>query len=155
HYRRTREFNYAGRSRIYLAQAMAISGSALGANMGFQTSPRARYFHTFLNLRLGWWFPNPAFPGSWTGSVPRARVNMLFDELLGRTDEKGPYVYLSDGGHFENLGLYELVRRKCKLIIISDAAQDRQHVYQALGNAIQHCRADFGVEIELNPEQVV
>ena len=154
YYQRTDTFTYGGRPRLYLAQAMAISGSALGTSMGFHTTPRVRMFHTFFNVRLGWWFPNPAYIESWTSNVPRSRVNMLWDEFWGNTNDDGSYVYLSDGGHFDNLGLYELVRRKCRLIIISDASEDAQHIYRGLGNAIQRCRTDFGVEIDLDPSQL-
>ena len=123
-YQPTKDFSYGGHPRIYLAQAMTISGSALGTSMGFHTSQRVRVFHTFFNIRTGWWFPNPAYPNSWGGNIPRSRINMLWDEFMGNADEMGPYVHLSDGGHFENLGIYELVRRRCRLIVVSDASED-------------------------------
>ncbi len=65
------------------------------------------------------------------------------------TDDK-KWVYLSDGGHFENLGVYELVRRRCRLIIACDAGQDGDVTFEDLGNAIERCRADFGVNIEID-----
>jgi hypothetical protein len=63
-------------------------------------------------------------------------------------------VYLSDGGHFENLGIYELVRRRCRFIIACDAGQDGAVTFGDLGNAIEKCRADFGVDIEIDLDQV-
>jgi hypothetical protein len=63
-------------------------------------------------------------------------------------------VYLSDGGHFENLGLYELVRRRCRYIIACDAGQDGALTFEDLGNAIEKCRADFGVDIEMQVKQI-
>jgi len=68
-------------------------------------------------------------------------------------DERG-YVYLSDGGHFENLALYELVRRRCRFIIASDAGADHEMKFGDLGNAIEKCRVDFGVDIEIDVENL-
>jgi hypothetical protein len=64
-------------------------------------------------------------------------------------------VYLSDGGHFENLGLYELVKRRCKFIIACDAGEDPNYALEDLGNAVRKCREDIGVEIELLTKPVV
>jgi hypothetical protein len=59
------------------------------------------------------------------------------------------YVYLSDGGHFENLGVYELVRRECRFIIVCDADCDPDGSFDSLGNAVEKCRRDFGAEIDI------
>jgi hypothetical protein len=64
-------------------------------------------------------------------------------------------VYLSDGGHFENLGIYELVRRRVRFIICSDADADPAFSFGDLGNAIDHCRRDFGVEIEIGAQHSI
>ena len=61
---------------------------------------------------------------------------------------------LSDGGHFDNLGLYELVRRRCRYIIIGDGEQDGELTFGSLGGAIRKCRADFGVEIDIDPDPI-
>ena len=45
------------------------------------------------------------------------------DAAQSTADDDDAYVNLSDGGHFENLGLYELVRRKCDLIVIGDGEE--------------------------------
>lgn len=74
----------------------------------------------------------------------------LLRELLGATDDDSEFVYLSDGGHFENLAVYELVRRRCKLIVVGDASCDSGYAFGDLHNAIERCRTDFGVEIEVN-----
>ena len=66
------------------------------------------------------------------------------------TDDTSKYVYLSDGGHFDNMGLYELVRRRCYRIVICDAEEDEKYVFEGLGMAIRKCRIDFGVEITLD-----
>src|SRR5438067_2304393 len=78
----------------------------------------------------------------------------LLNELTGGASDRSWYVNLSDGGHFENLGLYELVRRRCRYIIVSDAGQDFAFAMGDLGNAIRKCRVDFGVEIEMRLDQI-
>jgi hypothetical protein len=149
-YKRTADYRYGNEVGIRLAQAMSISGSAIGSTMGYHSSPRIRFLHTVLNLRLGWWFANPRYHGSWEGCTLRSRIGLLVSELAGRTNDHGPVIHLSDGGHFENLGLYELVRRRCRLILISDASEDHLGQGRDLGNAIERCRTDFGVEIYLD-----
>ncbi|MGH9720699.1 MAG: hypothetical protein ACRD8O_10840, partial [Bryobacteraceae bacterium] len=72
--------------------------------------------------------------------------------LFGLSNDKRRYVSLSDGGHFENLGIYELVRRRCALIIACDAEEDAEQHFQGLGSAIRKCRTDFGVEIDVDIE---
>jgi hypothetical protein len=101
------------------------------------------------NARLGWWLGNPRDPGSWTHSSPGWGLPYLLTELFGATTDSSSFVNLSDGGHFENLGLYELVRRRCLYIIASDASQDPGPAFADLGSAIRKCRTDMGVEIEL------
>jgi hypothetical protein len=90
--------------------------------------------------------PAPA----WKRAGPRFGLFYLFTELFGMTNDKSRYVYLSDGGHFDNLGLYELVRRRCRYIISCDAGQDPDLSCDDLGNAIRKCYADFGIEIEID-----
>ena len=148
-YARTAAFRYGGRTGVRLALAMSISGSAIGSNMGFLTTPRIRFMHTLFNIRLGWWFVNPRYRGAWTAGIPRNHVRMLLSEFFGWADDTRPYVHLSDGGHFEGLGLYELVKRKCKVIIVSDASEDRRGCLDSLAKAIERCRLDFQVEIDL------
>ena len=65
-------------------------------------------------------------------------------------DDTSKYVYLSDGGHFDNMGLYELVRRRCYRIVICDSEQDEDYFFEGIANAIRKCRVDFGVEITLD-----
>ena len=66
------------------------------------------------------------------------------------TDADADYIYLSDGGHFEKLGLYELVRRRCRLIVVVDASADGKMNFEDLGNAIRKCYTDFHVEVEID-----
>jgi hypothetical protein len=81
---------------------------------------------------------------------PRSSLLYLLFELFGTTTNVSKYVYLSDGAHFENLALYELLRRECDFIIASDAGEDAGYVFEDLANAIRKCRTDLGAEIVLN-----
>lgn len=80
---------------------------------------------------------------------PRSSLLYLLCELFGTTTDVSKYVYLTDGAHFENLGLYELVRRECDFIFASDAGEDPGYVFSDLANAIRKCRTDLGAEITL------
>src|SRR5262249_50469374 len=71
-------------------------------------------------------------------------------ELLGGNDDQTRYVYLSDGGDFENLGVYELIRRGCRYVIVCDAGQDDGVTCEDLGRLVRRCRADFGIEIDIS-----
>jgi hypothetical protein len=72
----------------------------------------------------------------------------VIDEALGFTDDTNKYVYLSDGGHFENLGVFEMVLRRCHIVVVSDGAQDQDYRFTDLGNAIRKIRIDLGIPIE-------
>src|SRR5262249_4212712 len=85
---------------------------------------------------------------------PKLSLLYLLKELFASTNDKSKYVYLSDGGHFENLAIYELVRRRCPFIIASDADADTAMNFGDLGNTIRKCRSDFGVEIELDTTSI-
>src|SRR5262245_50990932 len=109
---------------------------------------------TVLNIPLGWWLQSPCCWGDgWTGAGPGAGT-LLLQELLGRTDEKSNYVHLSDGGHFENLGAYELIRRRCRFIVVADVTEDRHAATENLANLLRLGRSDFGIRVELDTGQL-
>jgi hypothetical protein len=144
---------YGGRDvgGISIGTAAAISGAAASSNMGYYTtSPVLSLVLTFFNVRLGWWLGNPGSAGKDTFDLraPRSSVKPVIEEAFGMTDDENKYVYLTDGGHFENLGIYEMVLRRCHLIVISDAAADPDYNFGDLGNAIRKVRIDLGVPIE-------
>jgi predicted acylesterase/phospholipase RssA len=85
----------------------------------------------------------------WTGESPQYG-SLLITELLGKTDGNGPYVHLTDGGHFENTGVYELVRRRCRYIVACDANTDRTASDENLANLVRLVRIDFGIRIQLD-----
>lgn len=145
--------SYSGSSGISLGKAVAISGAAASPNMGYHSSPPVTFLMTLFNARLGWWLGNPA-RNKFHRPGPLFAVGPMIAEAFGLTDDKSPYVYLSDGGHFENLGLYEMVLRRCHFIVVSDAGCDPDCSFEDLGNAIRKIRIDLGVPIEFEKIEI-
>jgi hypothetical protein len=69
---------------------------------------------------------------------------------VGHHTLKADFLYVTDGGHYENLGLVELLRLGCTEIYCLDASDDGTP-FAALGEAIAIARTDVGVEIEIEP----
>ena len=133
-----------------LGTAITISGAAASPNMGYHSSTALGVLLTLFNVRLGAWLGNPSEAGSKTyvDSGPAVAAKPLIQEALGVTTDNKDYVYLSDGGHFENLGLFEMVRRRCHLIVAVDAGCDPQFAYEDLGNAVRKISIDLNVPID-------
>jgi Patatin-like phospholipase len=134
---------------LSLGTSMAISGAAVSPNMGYHSSPAVTFLLTLFNVRLGWWLGNPGVAGERTYKKPSPvfAPKPLIAETLGMTDGEHSYVYLSDGAHFENLGLYEMALRRCRYIVVSDAGADPDFSFEDLGNAIRKIRTDLGIPI--------
>jgi hypothetical protein len=137
-----------------IGTTVAISGAAANPNSGYHTSGTMAFLLTIFDARLGWWLGNPRWNEASKRPGPLFALRYLFWELLGQTTGESKFVNLSDGGHFENLGLYELVRRRCRYIIVGDGEQDGGLTFGSLGQAIRMCRADFGVEIDINTRPI-
>jgi hypothetical protein len=135
---------------ISLGTAITISGAAVSPSMGYHSTPAAGFIMTLLNARLGAWLGNPGPAGAKTYKLagPRSAVASLLSEAFGLTTNQSEYVYLSDGGHFENLALYEMVLRRCRNIVVLDAGCDGDFTYEDLGNALRKIRIDFGIPIQ-------
>lgn len=151
------------RSTLTLGRAMSISGAAVDPNMSFYQTGALTALLTLFNARLGYWLenPNPARRGqagengkSWKAESAKYG-DVFLKELLGQTDDKEPYVHLSDGGHFENLGVYELIRRRCRYIVAVDAGEDSAASDESLATLIRLCRIDFGVRIQLDTTPLI
>jgi hypothetical protein len=147
---------YGGKEGISLGTAIAISGAAASPNMGYHSSPLVTFILTLLNVRLGAWLGNPGPAGDKTFQLgyPNFSVRPIVAEAFGLTDDTNPYVYLSDGGHFENLGLYEMVLRRCHYIVVSDAGQDPVCSFADLGEAVRKIRIDLGIPIDFGPMSI-
>ena len=167
---------YAKTGSITTATASAISGAAASPNMGYHSNPAVAFLLTVFNVRLGWWILNPRrrsigltsrYPvpakedATWwqrlfrlhegiLPSSPRFGLLRLINELLGQSDDTTSFVYLTDGGHFDNMGLYELLRRRCRNIIVCDSESDASLQFEVIGMAIRKSRLDFGVEVTLD-----
>jgi hypothetical protein len=147
-YRETHQYAYRT-GGVYLGNAMAISGTPVYPRGTFHSSRALASLLTIFNIRLGWWLGNPAGT-RWREDGPRQGLLYLLGELFGRTRTGSQFVYLCDGGQFDNLGIYELVRWRCRLIVACDATADPTMSFQDLGNAIRKCRIDFGCDIEID-----
>jgi hypothetical protein len=137
---------------ITLGTAVAISGAAASPNMGYHSTPVVGFIMTLFNARLGSWLGNPGPPGArtWRHPGPLSAVRSMVKEALGQTSDQSEYVYLSDGGHFENLGLYEMVRRRCRTIVVLDGGCDPDFHYDDLGNALRKIRIDLRIPIDFD-----
>lgn len=132
---------------ISLGTAMAISGAAVSPNQGYHSSPLVSILMMLANVRLGWWLGNPKDDRTAPREGPRFSFVPMLNELFGVTTDQGRYVYLSDGGHFENLGIYEMIRRRCRYIVVSDAGCDPDFQLGDLGSAVRKIWIDLGVAI--------
>jgi len=141
---------FGSESGILLGTAMAISGAAASPNMGYHTSPATAFFMALFDVRLGWWMGNSRNPETWKRTGSALGLGYLLLEVLAQSDQERGYVYLSDGGHFENLAVYELLRRRCRLIVACDADCDPQYGFGDLLSLIEKARTDFGIRIEID-----
>jgi hypothetical protein len=143
--------------RIELGTAMAISGAAAAPQMGTTTIKPLAFLMALLNVRLGFWLPNPGeVHRSPDDPLLRAGVGpwYLLRELLSRIDESSRHVNVTDGGHIENLGIYELLRRRCRYIVACDAEADPGLTFVSLAKLIRYARIDLGVEIDIRLDEL-
>jgi hypothetical protein len=143
--------------RVELDDTMAISGAAFSP---VQTSnPFIGFLMTIFNLRLGQWLPNPE--PKWAPRWAPARLaplahqllwdwllDWLLDRLLDwrRSDERS-WHFITDGGHHDNLGVWPLLQRRCRLIIVSDASQDGRSQFADLLRVVRRARLEEGILI--------
>jgi hypothetical protein len=146
-YRSTTE--YMG-GKLTIGAAVAASGAAASPNMGSRTPTAAlAMLLTLFNVRLGLWVPTPHQP-HWATPQTRLWPFYLLKESLLQTNDLSSHCYLTDGGHFDNTGLYSLVERGCRYIVLIDNGADSEPCFEDLGEVIRRCRIDFGAKIDLN-----
>ena len=135
---------------LMLGSAIAVSGAAANPNMGYASSPLLSMVMMLFNARLGAWAPNPGEAGKrcWKKGGPTFSILPFVNEAFGLTTDGNAWVNLSDGGHFENLGIYEMVLRRCATIIAVDGSADPLFHFDDLGNAIRKIYVDLGITIE-------
>lgn len=135
-----------------LATAMAISGAAFSSNMGANSIKALTWTLALLNIRTGYWLENPKYINS-----PDLKPEGLFEganmyllrELTSGLDEDSAQIYVTDGGHIENLGIYELLRRRCRTIIVIDAEADPAMRFASFVTLQRYARIDLGIRISL------
>ncbi|MEW5931006.1 MAG: hypothetical protein AB1941_26380 [Gemmatimonadota bacterium] len=150
-----------------LGSAITASGAAFNSNMGAKSvyfGPAATFLMAAFGLRLGLWLTHPA-----QGREPEPRKDArgwrphrvwsrrtgpvglpFYKELLGVASAGDADVHLSDGAHFENTAVYELIRRHCRVIVASDCGQDGERAFDDLGNLVRRVRIDFGVDVRID-----
>lgn len=143
-----------------LATAMAISGAAANPRTGAggKGVTRNKFVSIgmgLLGIRLGYWVHNPRSYLSGGRWLRRFTFNQFFPAGWYAFSPKGyredsAYLELSDGGHFENLAIYELVRRQCGLIILCDGGQDNETSYADFVSAIQRLGQDMNAAIRFD-----
>ncbi|MEL6863268.1 MAG: hypothetical protein AAFP19_02565 [Bacteroidota bacterium] len=136
--------------RMTLPAAITISAAAVNPGMGMYSNKLLSIFMTLLNARLGFWVDNPLKDKrrSWVWWP-----SYFFRELSSRIGTNNSKLNISDGGHIENLGVYELLRRKCRLIIAVDAGADPEYTFGDLENLTIRARNELGVEIRFREGQ--
>jgi hypothetical protein len=118
--------------------------------MGYHTSAAMSALMSVFNVRLGRWCGNTRHPTAWRMGSPHFGGFSLIKEVFGMLDSQASFLNISDGGHFENLGIYELVRRRCHVVVAVDAGCDPDYQFEDLANAIRKCWTDFGVRIDID-----
>ncbi len=135
-----------GHEELTVGRWVGISGAAFSTGLGSLTNWWSSVVCAVANVRLGYWWRTRKLP-FWSYYCPRLYRYMV-QELFGFfRGTSAPYWYLSDGGHFENMGAYELIRRRVPAIVILDAECDPDYQYQGFGNLVHKARMDFGCEI--------
>ena len=147
------------RRDVTVSAAVAISGAAIAPAMGKMTRAPMRFLLALANVRLGVWLPNPAnMPGNTPDALPDVPANprqvRLLYEVMGRHRVRSKFLYVTDGGHVENLGLLELVRRQCATIVCLDAAGGSTTRFSTLGEAVALARSELDVDIDIDPARL-
>ena len=144
-------------NRLTFPAAITVSAAAVNPGMGVYSNRVLSILTTILNLRLGYWMPNPlklkeTHPLVWWPLY-------FFYELLSQIGTDNKMLNISDGGHIENLAVYELLRRKCRLILAVDAGEDPNFIFEDLENLTIRARNELGLDIRFRkgniPEETI
>jgi hypothetical protein len=152
---------------LSLGQWAGISGAAFSTGVGARTNLGLSLLAGFGNIRLGYWWNSGVDlgrrPGERSVTWPRTasrwvreafRVQFFFlQEFLARFPGTARHHwYLSDGGHFENMGAYELIRRRLPVVVVIDAEADPEYTFEGLSDLVRKARLDFQAEIRFLSE---
>jgi len=151
-YARTEESKPAGAvdPNLSLGRALAISGAAGGPRMGSLPPGPLTALLTLFSARGGAWIQKPK-PDGWAADSPRFG-DLPVTASFGLAGAGGDFVYLSGGEEFERLGVYELIRRRCRYIVAVDGGEGAGSDAPDAGLAplVRRCRIDFGLRIEID-----
>ena len=143
---------------LTLASSVAASGAAATASAGYigtgiTMNPFVAAVMSLLNIRLGLWVSNPArrWPFPFTTVPTFLHPGLVSGVFSSRHSRKSRFIELTDGGHFENLGLYELVRRKLSIIVIVDGEADPEISLSSLVSATRRIEQDFEAVLSFDP----
>lgn len=133
-----------------LSRWTAISGAAVSTGLGSLTSTGLAILMFLGNIRLGYWIKSP--PPEADGKAKPAtfsKIKGVCAELFGHFPGlQSSAWYLSDGGHFENTAVYALIKRKCRVIIVTDVGADLNYEYEDLSNLVRKSRIDYNAQID-------
>ncbi len=158
-YCKTSDMEEADRS-VNLGTAMAISAAAASPSMGTMTLSYLTFIMTLLNIRLNYWVPNPKYVCSSHDRLKGlkrflftfAGPKYLLKEIIGDLCDRSIRVNLSDGGHIENLAIYQLLKRRCRLIIAVDGEADPKMNFKGLSTLLRYAKIDMGIDIDIDLE---
>ncbi|MDX2012086.1 MAG: hypothetical protein SFW67_17970 [Myxococcaceae bacterium] len=134
---------------LTLADAISISSAALNSQGGAMIPRWARPLLSILSLKLGRWLPHPLL----VAPLPALALQYMQRELLGLNGLFDARVFVSDGGHFENLGAYALLLRRCPTLVVVDAAADPNYRFEDLSRFLElaRFRGFHLTDLELSP----
>lgn len=143
----------AAEPHLDLAAATAISGAAVSSAMGRVGVAVLAPTLALLNLRLAYWVRNPRLlrqdGRNHSAAVRDWKISYLFCEMFGWLHEGMSKINLSDGGHIDNLGLYQLLKRRCDVIFVSDAESDPGMTFASFVDVQRFARIDLGIRLEV------
>jgi hypothetical protein len=142
------------RPRLTTMYTVALSGAAVSPAMGrFRIGPISMLL-AFFNVRLGLWIPNPRYAGTLAAkgvALPRPGLGYLLKEFIGFHDPSDLYLYVTDGGHWENTGLVELLRtRMLDEIVCVDADSGPGNTARSISKAIDLAQLECAASVVLN-----
>jgi hypothetical protein len=144
---------------ISLFTAVATTGAAMSPSMGRYTLPSLRFMLAAANIRLGRWIPNPLSerarrlvrerPAS--RPLDRPRMGPGYDELIPEMlGISGSHVLVSDGGHYDNLGLLALLQAKCAHIVCVDASPEPDGAATELIRVLEIAKAELSIDVNID-----
>ncbi len=99
------------------------------------------------------WLTRTWYALLWRAEQPNVRL--LLEEAIGSSHVGQSWLYVSDGGHYDNLGLVEAFRRGATTVYAFDASGDSVTTWNTLGQALSLARSDCGVEVDIDPKEMV